>query len=271
MENVEVFIINLPHRVDRRKKMEKLMTDIGFKNYKFVEPVKVDKEDPVKYPNMNKNHISLNRTVPEKIFPFVKGDHFVVFEDDLMSMVPPKEVIPRLDKIIKEVPADWDMVYLEYCMEMCPYKTEKVTENLHRAYKPYCTAGILYRKSSLADIAKCMEEEKALIDFAYVQCIKKKKLDAYITQPPLFAQDVTMQSDLNHINGKSIQYYLNFLIKMYDSDAKTSYPRLPHCVTPSSLAGYIRWTNFILFLLIVIVVLSLLGVGITHLFKSKRQ
>lgn len=256
MENIEVFIINLPKRTDRHAKMVTLMNTIGFKNYRFVEPLKVDAEDPI-FPNLNKNQLSLNRTVQTKIFPHVQSDKFIVFEDDLMAMIPAQDIIPRLQTIVKELPDDWDMIYLEYCMEMCPM-TKAISNTLRKAFTPYCTAAVLYRTSSIPKFTQCMEVEKAQIDFSYVSCIWQNKLSAYIAYPALFAQDVMMQSDLNHIESKSIQYYLNFLVKMYNPDAKTSYPRLPQCMTPSHLAPYIRWENTLLvfFLLVLTCVIA---------------
>lgn len=218
------------------------MAEIGITNYQFIEPIKVDKEDP-NFPTLNKSHLSLNRTIQERIFPRVTTPQFIVFEDDLMTMVPPHEIIGRLNNIIREVPAEWDMVYLEYCMEMCPLLTQKVSNNLHKAFKPYCTAGVLYRTQSIPKFKTCMQMEKAQVDFAYVSCIRKKQLQAYIAQPPLFAQDVTMQSDLNHLHPSHIQYYVNMFIRMYDENARRSMPRLPHCATPRHLAPYIRWFN----------------------------
>jgi hypothetical protein len=242
--DMDVYVINMPNRTDRKERMKTLLQEMGIYNAIFVTPVVVDTLDP-RFPGLNKNQQSLNKTLIEKIFPTARTNAILIFEDDLMPMISPKDIVPRIQQIMKEAPKDWDMIFLEYCMEMCPL-TKKVSPALRKGYKPYCTAAVIYKRDSLSKMSDCMIQEKKLTDFAYVECIKKGSIVPYIADPPLFAQDGTAQGDLKHMESKNIQYYMNFFLKMYDTDKTTSYPRLPHCIPSTSLIEYIRWNNVML-------------------------
>jgi len=264
--DMDIFVINMPKRTDRKERMQKLLQDIGIFNAVFVAPVVVDDLDP-RWPDLNRNQQSLNKTLIEKVFPMARTSAILVFEDDLMPMISPKDIVPRIQQIMREVPKDWDMIFLEYCMEMCPL-TKKVSTSLRRGYKPYCTAAVIYNRESLSKMTDCLIQEKKLTDFAYVECIKKGSIVPYIADPPLFAQDVMAQGDLHHIESKNIQYYMNFLLKMYDTDASTSYPRLPHCIPSSSLLEYVRWNN-VMFVCIAIIALYCIWKVLCNTVRNK--
>lgn len=259
---IPVYIINLPHRTDRRQNMESLVQSCGFQDIHFIEPVKVNPDDiPLDVrSHMTPAYMSLNRTLIEKIIQpvinqasKVNPSVILVLEDDLMLMVPPNKVIPRMLDALKEVPEDWDMIYLEYCFEMC-FMTQKVSTHLHRGRRPYCAAAILYRVDRLHRIIGCLDKHKRLTDFSYVKCHDNRDLIPYIMYPALFAQNGKYAGNLEHLkNPFSIHYYLNPFIVMY-KDTQDSYPRLPSCVTPYALWYYVRWRNVFLFVLAILFV-----------------
>lgn len=251
MQTIEVFVINVPHRTDRRRNMEQVLNASGFTNYTFVQPVKVDSLDP-RFPNVNTGLLSLQRTVIEKVFPLVKREHFIVFEDDVMCVVPPHEILPRLEDMVTHLPPTWDMLYLEYCMEMCPTFTPEVAPGVYKAFMPHCTASIMYKRSSIPKIIQCIERERKQIDYSYGACIRHRKLDAYLSWPPLYAQDAAIQGEIKTLENDRVLYYLNKVFRLYNTDATHSYPRLPACKTPSALIPYIRWSNVIVIVLIII-------------------
>lgn len=264
-----VFVINMPGRTDRRANMRALLARCGLEeNHEFVEPVQVH-EVPDEYRGLTKGYLSLNLTVRDKILAraaSLGAESFVVLEDDVMELCPPEQVLPRLRAIRSEVPPDWDMVYLEYCMEQCD-KALKVSTNLRSAAKPYCTAGILYRTKSAAKIARCMDRKRLLIDFSYAECIDEGSLQAYIADPPLFAQDAFYAGDLAHLNSPwRIQWWLNLIIHMYpDAHTGQHYPRLPACRSFQHLLPYVRWRN------VAVVLVALVAVAVLAFALRRRR
>jgi hypothetical protein len=250
-----VFIINKIERTERKQKMELLMQKIGIlkTEYEFVEPVKItDETIPEDYlkNRMNKGNTSLNLTILTKVFPktktMEKKRDFIIMEDDVMAMMPETEIKTYILQMMREVPEDWNMIYLEYCLEMCSLgETLAKTNKLKKAFHPYCAAAILFRYDTMNKVENCIETKKNPLSFTYTSCIREKELIAYIATPPIFAQDVLMQGDIEHTKSPwSIHFYLNRILKMYDTDATTiSKPRLPHCMDSVETLDYIRWGN----------------------------
>jgi hypothetical protein len=242
---MDVFIINMPARHDRRASMRELMARLGIERYSFVEPVIVDDDDiPLEYRanGMTSGYMSLNLTVRDKIFGMARTDVFLVFEDDIIETIPVGAILPRIRAILREAPPDWDLVYLEYCMERCSGQREG--EWLRKGTAPHCTAALLYNRRSVGNLRQCMDTRKRLIDFAYVDCIKAQELRAYIAWPPLFAQDVFYGAgDLAHMSPSKVQWWLNLILKMYPGEDEIAVhaPRLPHCLNARQLAPYVRW------------------------------
>ena len=238
-------------RKERKEKMEKLMQQIGILEYEFIIPVEITEDTiPKEYREnrMNIGNTSLNLTILTKIFPKVQQKirrDFIIMEDDLMTMIPYSEVKTHISQILREVQDDWNMIYLEYCLEMCSLATQ-VTPVLKKAFHPYCAAAILFRYNTTELVQQCIDTKKNPLSFAYSSCISNKELIAYIADPPIFAQDVMMQGDIAHTASPwNIHFYLNRILKMYDDDidATISKPRLPACIDSVETLEYIRWWN----------------------------
>ena len=248
-----VYIINKRERTERKEKMTNLMQNIGITEYEFIEPVKItDETIPEEYlkNRMNKGNTSLNLTILTKVYPKIqeKKRNFIIMEDDIMTMMPEENVYNYILELLREVPNDWNMIYLEYCLEMCSLgETVTKTNKLKKAFKPYCAAAILFRAETVAKVQNCIETKKQPLSFTYTSCIREKELIAYVAHPPVFAQDVLMQGDIEHTKSPwSIHFYLNRIIKMYDDNSSSntvSKPRLPHCVDSVKTLEYIRWGN----------------------------
>jgi hypothetical protein len=244
-----VYIINMRERTERKEKMTILMNKIGITEYEFIEPVKItDETIPEEYlkNHMNKGNTSLNLTILTKIYPKVLKN-FIVMEDDIMTMIPEENVKTYILELLREVPDNWNMIYLEYCLEMCSLgETVTNTNKLKKAFKPYCAAAILFRYDTMDKVKTCIETKKKPLSFTYTSCIREKELIAYIATPPIFAQDVLMQGDIDHTASPfGIHFYLNRILKMYDDTkgATVSKPRLPHCMDSRETLTYIRWGN----------------------------
>lgn len=249
-----IYIINMRERTERKEKMTNLMKKIGITEYEFIVPVKItDETIPEEYQknNMNKGNTSLNLTILTNLFPKIrekKNRDFIVMEDDIMTMMPEENVYNYILELLREVPDNWNMIYLEYCLEMCSLgETVTKTNKLKKAFKPYCAAAILFRAETVAKVQNCIETKKQPLSFTYTSCIANKELIAYVAHPPVFAQDVLMQGDIDHTASPfGIHFYLNKILKMYDNNTTSetiSKPRLPHCIDSVEIFDYIRWGN----------------------------
>ena len=248
-----VYIINMRERTERKQKMTNLMQKIGILEYEFIEPVKItDETIPEEYAKnrMNKGNTSLNLTILTKVYPKIqdKKRNFIIMEDDIMTMIPEENVYNYILELLREVPDNWNMIYLEYCLEMCSLgETVTKTNKLKKAFKPYCAAAILFRYDTMNTVRNCIETKKQPLSFTYTSCIREKELIAYIATPPIFAQDVLIQGDIEHTKSPwSIHFYLNRILKMYDDNSSSntvSKPRLPHCMDSVKTLEYIRWGN----------------------------
>jgi hypothetical protein len=189
-----------------------------------------------------------------------------------MVMIPEDKVKNHILQLIREVPKDWNMIYLEYCLEMCSLaQTISNTTILKKAFKPYCAAAILFRYDTLTKVEKCIETKKNPLSFTYTSCIREKELIAYVAHPPVFAQDVIMQGDIAHTASPwNIHFYLNRILKMYDTDAKNSKARLPACLDSMETWTYIRWWNVFWILLTFLILLRLFQYR-KYIFVAKKQ
>ena len=262
-----VFIINMRERKERKEKMDKLMQQIGIgvHEYEFILPVEITEETiPEEYRanHMNKGNTSLNLTILTKIFPKVQQKirrDFIVLEDDLMTMIPSSEVKNYISNILREVPKDWNMIYLEYCLELCSFTKpiNSTTTKIKKAFHPYCAAAILFKYNTVHLVQKCIETKKKSLSFTYSSCIYNKELIAYIADPPIFTQDASMQGDIAHTSSPwNIHFYLNRILKMYD-DGSVKRPRLPACIDSIETLEYIRWWNVGWILLSIVFILGI--------------
>jgi len=249
---VYAFVINMAlKRPDRRRHMANLMSEMGWRDYEFIEPFEKDVKDP------DAANTSLRNTIVRLIFPRAAElglDYFVVFEDDVMQMDGTRgKTIDTIDKLVIEAnEIAWDMIYLEYCLEVCSLGM-RVSSGLQEAVTPFCAAAILFNGSSLFKIADCLATYPYPMSFAYSTCIREGRVRALVASPPLFAQDVIMQGDLNH---GGVHWYLNWIFKMYDPLADKSKPRLPHCVDSASVLQYLTGFFWLVLSIVVFFVLA---------------
>jgi hypothetical protein len=281
-DEIPTYIINMPVRTERRAAMEALMQRIGIRSYVFVEPVPKDALPDGAYPALPPAYASLNATVTHKIFPMhartyghgsmvskVSHKALLVFEDDAIERVPPASVLPHISSILRVVPDDWDVVYLEYCMESC--SSSNTQSPVVPANQPYCTAAMLYNTAKLDRIARCVMDQGQLIDFSYAACIRAGSLRAYVSRPTLFAQDASYGAgDLSHMHPGNVQWWLNIVMRMYpDAGAGgASRPRLPACWNSREMLGFVRWAN----VLGIALVLATIGyIGYQYLSRTKSR
>lgn len=190
-----VFIINLAKRKDRRENMEKLMNDLNITRFEFIEPIQITTK-PVNY-NVSNNEYSLILTV-KHILLLANDRHMdkcFIFEDDLVIKNSPEFVVDKIERSIRNLPTEWDMLYFEYCFESCG-KIKQFNDYLYKVSNPLCTASILYNVKSIQKVFDCIESQSMNLDNSYANCHKDASIIGYMVAPPLFHQNKKYQTDI---------------------------------------------------------------------------
>jgi GR25 family glycosyltransferase involved in LPS biosynthesis len=190
---MDVFIIHVPTHVERHHHMEKQMKAVGITHHRYVTPVQPTEADrvgvtiPRGVQSLYETNIALLEwaAASSTLSPYL-----LVFEDDVVPNIPPERVLPTLHRALRELPNDWQMLYLEYCYESC-LLTRVVRPGILKARSPLCTAAILYRRSALPTLIPllCAHRNEKAIDLVYRDAIQRGQIQAYSLYPPLFRQD----------------------------------------------------------------------------------
>ena len=129
-----------------------------------------------------------------------KSEGTLILEDDVT--IPP-DFNEKLQRVIEELPNNWDIIYLD---KVNP-KAEKVTEHLHKFQKQMTTANnwgnwaYIVRHKSLKKILPLLE---FMVDPVDIQLHKfADKLNIYLTVPSLITlnKETTMNSNINKLNA----------------------------------------------------------------------
>jgi len=249
-----IFIINLEKRRDRRDHMTKLMSDMRVTDYEFVEPVIVENY------NVTTNELSLILTVQNILKEAKKRslDTCFIFEDDIMMNNSPDFVIEKIEKVLDNLPQEWDILYFEYCFESCD-KIKKINDYLYKVSNPLCTASIIYNIKSVDKINSCIESQKKNLDSAYLQCHKNDEIQGYMVLPPLFYQDNKYDTD---IQNKAI---LNLLSVVFEHDNGTKY------VCRHDILFKIKWFNAVLLIIISCTIISVIIISSFKIWTYKAS
>jgi GR25 family glycosyltransferase involved in LPS biosynthesis len=218
--DIKIYVMNLPERVDRKKHMKELLTKIGanptniiFNSENFHNIPYIRKEDVIDREKLFKeNKLTLsgsnklnNPYVANALgqLDYIKviaqsGSMGIILEDDIDTLINYKQIGYILEKSIKELPPDADMLYLEMCYENCG-KIKKISENLYKLHSPACTAAILYTAKGAKKVLKLCSPVFDGIDIMFPILIKQKKINAYGIGSMLFFQDAYFGSNAERI------------------------------------------------------------------------
>jgi len=123
--NIPVFIINMPNRIERKEHMRSLMNQLGFTNYTFVVPYKADEntkqlfEKEIGKPfNLSLSKASHNMTYLS-LLQLQDVDNMFIIEDDVILTKPLENAKKEMDIIVNNHPQNADMIYMEMCYEKC--------------------------------------------------------------------------------------------------------------------------------------------------------
>eukprot|EP00293_Proteomonas_sulcata_P009068 CAMPEP_0184305300 /NCGR_PEP_ID=MMETSP1049-20130417/14619_1 /TAXON_ID=77928 /ORGANISM="Proteomonas sulcata, Strain CCMP704" /LENGTH=385 /DNA_ID=CAMNT_0026617341 /DNA_START=69 /DNA_END=1226 /DNA_ORIENTATION=+ len=147
---------------------------------------------------------SENERRPGSVFAVVALDHcrlvrfmanntvgmFGLFEDDLLVSEEPSVLSKRIHRVLKDLPIDADMLFLEFCGELCAeimYSTH--ASSLAFAFQPKCHGALIFTNKGARKAAGMCDIPWDVNDLMYAELIRAGKLDAYVATPPIFYQD----------------------------------------------------------------------------------
>jgi hypothetical protein len=201
--DVPVFIINMPNREDRMKNMIKLMKDIGFKKYTFVEPFKADENTKMLFQKLTKKETKLSLSKISHNMTYINllsntyVDSMFIFEDDVIPTKTIDNVKKDLEYVYTNHPKDSHMIYFEMCFEKCNFKKDN---NFTKIESPLCAASIYYpnknfRKELYDKVINFPTLYMNAIDGVFSHLIRYDNINSYILDM-LFIQDSKYGSDL---------------------------------------------------------------------------
>ena len=210
-----VFIVSDPKQGERRSKTEANLRSAGFLNVHFIPFIaawEVDISDMLHRGQITQNclnamanvswvgpHLDHMRRVVSLAINHARGLRmgletragvFGVFEDDLMLGAAPAVVGGRITAALSELPRTADVLYLEYCLELCS-KLSLLSEFKHiiRAFRPLCTAAMLFTRQGAEKALRMIETVFMTLDNMYSELIFHQHLEAYLMAPPILFQD----------------------------------------------------------------------------------
>lgn len=256
-----IFIINLPQRTDRREHMTGLMAALGIESYEFVAPEVPTAIEHADWTGVTRNELSLVLTAQGIMHQAQERgmDRFMIFEDDVVTVQPPKKVAAKMRAAIGALPAEWDMLYFEYCYESCGMM-ERHNEHLYRVANPLCAASILFNGTSVPKILACMDAYKKNLDNTYAACLKQGGLVGFSVSPPLFFQDHAFETNLQITYAT---YLKSFFVDTNDYDPDAHDLKKSICKM-DLVVSHIKWLNVMLTLMALTIICILLCVAVTR-------
>ena len=203
-----IFVMNLPHRRDRRNSAQQQLTAAGFVNLSFpltthwknatadvisrwMAEGMVFRRDshPSATTPYEANAVDQLRAMKRAL---AEGHElFGIFEDDLAPAALPAGANRRIRAALAALPPDADMLYLDYCSEDCDRaRYSPAAPALLRASHPAGAAAILFTRAGAARVLRACLPVWDAVDAMYRRLIAAGALTAYLAHLPAFLQDL---------------------------------------------------------------------------------
>lgn len=190
------YCINLSRRIDKWGDVCQEFAKYG------ITPVRVDAYDTKPgWQGCRDSHLSILKRAKRDSL-----SQFVVYEDDVIFLQDPNDILP---KAVKELPEDWDMLYLG----VSPQEPLSLySEHLFKVNKSTCLHAVMYnnRKDGVIDyILKHRVDIKKIDDFYSSEV--HRKFNVFVTYPMICTQrqyqsDTCGRSDVSTIVKNYTKY-----------------------------------------------------------------
>jgi len=196
-----IALINLKKREDRLASSTKVLDEFGLK-YEVWEAT-----DNMEYPC--RGLVDSMQRYFRKVLD-AGGDKCLLFEDDILPLVDAQVFNETMGKVLKQLPADWDLFYLGG--NCASGLQEFYSENLLPVKMMYATHATAYSKKAMEFIVS--KEINEPVDNCLVRDFQPRK-KIFITYPMLFTQSA-QYSDI----GKAYTDWSRFLETRYNAEVK---------------------------------------------------
>jgi GR25 family glycosyltransferase involved in LPS biosynthesis len=202
----KIYCINLDRRPDRWEKVSKQFNELSLKVERFPA-YNGNSLSPHKHYQINNGEVGCfmsHYRILEKIISSTEGTNFLILEDDVEFC---KNFNSLLEDHLKQLPEDWDMVYLSgHIMD----DFVKVGDNLYKGKSIMATDSYFVNKKSAEKIKKILDDNflKRPVDYVYMENQKNGNLNAYFFKPFLTRQTPDF-SDIQNVHRDYLCYYDN--------------------------------------------------------------
>eukprot|EP00277_Geminigera_cryophila_P029229 CAMPEP_0179467510 /NCGR_PEP_ID=MMETSP0799-20121207/48617_1 /TAXON_ID=46947 /ORGANISM="Geminigera cryophila, Strain CCMP2564" /LENGTH=451 /DNA_ID=CAMNT_0021272947 /DNA_START=216 /DNA_END=1568 /DNA_ORIENTATION=+ len=102
----------------------------------------------------------------------------------------------RIQSVVTALPATADLLYLEFCGELCAHLRYTVGNTLlARAKHPFCSAAIIFTRKGALKVLELTTSIFDGLDLMYPKLISDGRLEAYVATPPILYQDASFGSN----------------------------------------------------------------------------
>lgn len=165
------FVINLERRKDR---LEQLNLPFGFFRIEAIDG-SIFTDLPMKIRSHNGCRLSHIKTL-EYIKKF-KYESALIFEDDVVLC---KDFDNKFEKVLTELPEDWDLLYLG---SWNVGDIKKYSESLNIAETVYCTHGYMIKDKFIDTVLESLKSRIWKVDVLLSEALSKGK--CYVASPVL--------------------------------------------------------------------------------------
>lgn len=210
----KVVYINLDERTDRKKEVERQIKDTGLMglervsayNGKKLRPEDYypqvlsqeglrdlnskDKQEGLTLTNGGLGCMLSHRKIWQEIAKQENGDYYLVLEDDAIVDINIKK---HMNQAMKQVPSDWDVIYLGTGQQHGPVKVNDYFSSVKRIY---CLHGYLMNKSGAKKALKHCFPARYQIDTELWLNYKSNNMNAYVLNNLLIKQNKGFNTDI---------------------------------------------------------------------------
>ncbi len=187
---MKTYIINLPHRKDRLKEL-RLNAILTLPSESEVFPASDGSQFTFERSKRMRGHMGCwdsHRRVMEKI-KGEKNEMTLVIEDDCDF----NDNIQIFSKYLKELPEDWDLLYLGGINQDAP---EQYSKHLDLAKNILQTHAYIIKDKFIPTLLETLTNHRWKVDIVFSEAIKRGK--CFICNPPIAVQRDSY-SDITHI------------------------------------------------------------------------
>jgi glycosyl transferase family 25 len=225
----KIYCINLDTRQDRWEKVKEQFSKFGIEGrVERISGFVLDDSESVDSGERSCmiSHIKCLKDAKEKNYK-----NFLILEDDVFFS---NKFSEKISLALKELPDDWDMLYLGFCPKDINSKFSKYSDNLFKLESDcFCTHSIAYNQKFLNILFNNFDN--FIKERAYdimLSTFFHKEFNCYAINPPIVHQQLKLNSNVNNLpfqvcwNKNRFYEYknINKIIKLFLDSLQKSKP-----------------------------------------------